>query len=176
MSHFPKIVVVNTQNEHNKKRVSTLKTNIDSLKSKQIQMTETIERVLNFNNEVSAMIKVLYMNYGERLPSKVPIRELPKFDFEKIQEVASKAFAERFTGKIELASLRAEVKEPKKSNTQLAKSAKQFNDNFQSTSNMLAKTMLDLQAKLSKLVGEEPSTNKPEGKKKTFKGAETKKI
>lgn len=69
------------------------------------------------------MITVLYKNNnGDNQPSKVPVRELPKLEYGRIQAVVTQAFLERMIGEYEIATLKYEVKELKKSNQDLATS------------------------------------------------------
>lgn len=75
-----------------RKKLFIIGTDFSSLSKSNHKLADVIERNINFNNEVYPIIKVLYSNnYADKIPSEVPVRELSKFDYEKLWDQAVQA-------------------------------------------------------------------------------------
>lgn len=85
MLHFPAMTSINSHNDHNKKRISTIEADVQSLQTTNKPLADVVTKNLQFNKEVTLMFNVIFKNqYGDTIPTEVPVREMQHSDYERL--------------------------------------------------------------------------------------------
>ena len=83
---FPKIGGVVKEFREEKKRITSLSNSVTSMEHTLSKLNKQFEVLVEQNTGANAMLQLMFSNqYGERLPSDIPISQLSKSDFERLK-------------------------------------------------------------------------------------------
>ena len=85
-SDFPKVDGIFKQLRDEKMKTEKLDGSIVTISSAISKITNQVTQQISQNNEANALVQLMWRNqYGDKLPSKVPVHTLTKFEVERLQ-------------------------------------------------------------------------------------------